>query len=112
MSLRVLFRRPDDALTFERVGVTADLGLGGASIETSGPPPEPGSALLLRFVEPSARETVELPANVRWVRSSTGASDSDFGVHFDALSQDKQSALHALISLQDDEAQEAPAHKA
>lgn len=96
MTLHVRFRRDEDGATLEHVGLTHDLGLGGAFITTE-TLPEVGSRIVLLVSSASTWDPMELRAEVRWV-SDAADGERGFGVRFPALSGQQASALYDLVN--------------
>ena len=90
MHLAVRFR---SSSPFEHAGKTADLGMGGAFIETSYLP-EIGTEVQLLLNSPTAWDALELPGRVAWHRKTPS---SGFGVRFSELGPVSASALFELL---------------
>ena len=71
------------------VGMTRDLGIGGAFIESATPPPF-GAAVVIIGRLPGTKNDLRLPAIVRWVKAD------GFGVHFGSLGPRE---THAILTI-------------
>jgi len=71
--------------------VTLDVGKGGLAIRTMNPL-APGTEVLLKFRLPNAGEDIEASGRVAWSDRKVG-----FGVQFDRVSQDDQTAIDAFV---------------
>jgi len=106
IELRVHFRRDEPGAVLEKVGRIADLGVGGAFVESERPPPV-GTAIVLTVAAPSAWDPLELPGEVRWVSEgprdgvhpAPGGLGRGFGLAFRALDPAHSSALRALLAV-------------
>jgi Tfp pilus assembly protein PilZ len=107
IDLRVSFRRDASGSALEKAGRIADLGMGGAFVESERPPPV-GTEIVLTLQAPTAWDPLELPAEVRWIHDGQGESERDagaegglgagFGLSFRALSKTQAAALYELIT--------------
>jgi Tfp pilus assembly protein PilZ len=100
MALPVRFRRDRSGATLEHAGVTHDVSIAGAFIETDSPLPV-GERVRIFLASPSAWEPLEVRAEVRWVKDGDDGEPSGLGVCFDALSAEDAGALYALIHASD-----------
>jgi hypothetical protein len=90
VELRAQFRRDEPGAALEKGGRVSDLGMGGAFLEASDPPPE-GTRLWVTFSVPTAWDPLEVPAEVRW------RGEGGFGVRFRALTPGQAAALRELV---------------
>lgn len=103
IELRVCFRRDEPGAALEKAGRIADLGMGGAFVQSDRPPPV-GAGIVVTLQSPTAWDPLELPAEVRWVSEDgrtelpSGAIGRGFGVKFRALSPSQAAALYELLS--------------
>ncbi len=93
VGLRARYRRDEPGSAFEKPGRVSDLGMGGAFVEASDPPAV-GTRVWLTFGAPTAWDPLELPAEVRWVKTGKPAG---FGVRFRSLTPAQATALTELV---------------
>lgn len=91
LELGVRFRRDAANAPFERSGQLIDLGMGGAQIRHSRPPPR-GARLRVQLTAPSAWDPLDLTAEVKW------AEGDAFGVQFEPLSPSEATAMYELLA--------------
>lgn len=107
IELRVCFRRDEPGSALEKAGRIADLGMGGAFVQSERPPAI-GTAIVLTLQAPTAWDPLELPAEVRWVHEGDDDEAADgaappglgrgFGLKFRALAPTQAAALYELLS--------------
>lgn len=100
LALRVTFVSRDG---LEHTGVTRDLGVRGASVETPRPPAE-GSRVALRIESPTSWDPLVLDGVVQWSSTALRVDDRGqpvppgFGVRFGRLSPEHATAIRALLA--------------
>ena len=106
IELRVCFRRDEPGSALEKAGLIADLGMGGAFVQSERPPAI-GTPIVLTLQAPTAWDPLELPAEVRWVSGEGGAGGDGaapaglgrgFGLKFRSLAPTQAAALYELLS--------------
>lgn len=98
IELRVHYRRDEPDAALEKVGRIADLGMGGAFVQSERPPAI-GTAIVLTLQAPTAWDPLELPAQVRWISDdSASALGRGFGLEFRGLAPSQASALYELLA--------------
>lgn len=94
--LRVRFRRDEPGAALEQAGRTADVGLGGAFVETHRPLAV-GTGVVLILNAPTAWNPLEIRGEVRWVSDGSGPRPTGFGVRFVELDRTHAAALYDLL---------------
>lgn len=97
IELRVHFRRDEPGSALEKAGRIADLGMGGAFVQTERPPPV-GTPIVLTLQAATAWDPLELPAEVRWTHDEPIGLGRGFGIKFRALAPAQASALYELLA--------------
>jgi Tfp pilus assembly protein PilZ len=102
IELRVCFRRDEPGSALEKAGLIADLGMGGAFVQSERPPAI-GTPIVLTLQAPTAWDPLELPAEVRWVSGEGEAAapaglGRGFGLKFRSLAPTQAAALYELLS--------------
>ncbi|MDQ3037821.1 MAG: PilZ domain-containing protein [Myxococcota bacterium] len=109
IELRVCFRRDEPGSALEKAGRIADLGMGGAFVQSERPPAI-GTPIVLTLQAPTAWDPLELPAEVRWTSDDDAAGamtragaipagfGRGFGLKFRALAPTQAAALYELLS--------------
>jgi uncharacterized protein (TIGR02266 family) len=95
VTLRVRYRKDGSAL--EHDGTTSDIGVGGAFIEASRPPPI-GTTLELLVTAPTAWDPLAIRGVVRWIAEPGEVGPAGFGVEFGELPGPEAAALFELLS--------------
>lgn len=110
IELRVCFRRDEPGSALEKAGLIADLGMGGAFVQSERPPAI-GTAIVVTLQAPTAWDPLELPAEVRWVHDDAAPEETaseaseaaiglgrGFGLKFRALAPTQAAALYELLT--------------
>src|SRR5207253_10365590 len=77
----------------EHAAATANIGVGGAFIETPDPPP-PGTTLVIGVTVPTSGREIEALAEVRWIADSDEDTMIGMGVRFHGLDEDELEVLN------------------
>ena len=92
VAVRWRWLQSDGATSELHSGWTANLGLGGAFIETDAAHAR-GAQLTLEVELPPAERTVSLRAEVRWVAATGDEGEAGMGVHFLGVTEEVAAAL-------------------
>jgi hypothetical protein len=97
VELRVHFRRDEPDAALEKAGLIADLGMGGAFVQSERPPGV-GTPIVVTLQMATAWDPLELPAEVRWVSENEKGLGKGFGMKFRSLQPTQATALYELLA--------------